>query len=229
VEEIMISNYENNIYRGCVTIGRMAPDFTALSTDGPLTLSQYRGKWVILISEPAVFAAIPTTSLVTLAMMYDEFEKRNAQVLCVTLDNNFANIDWLMDIYDKHGIKIPFPLLEDRDKEIANKYGIVNPDRIYEQSVRDLFMINPKGRISAIITYPVSCGRNYYEVLRVLDSLQLTEAHNVYTPSNWMPGDPVIEPTPHTFNEAIERSESGESMGLDCVSWYICYRDYDSL
>lgn len=207
----------------CITIGRMAPDFTTLSTQGVITLSQFRGKWVVLASEPGNFAAVTTTSLIALAENYDEFVKRNVQILVLTIDNNFANIEFLMNIYEL-GITIPFPILEDRDADIAHMYGIVNPDRIYEESVRDLFIINTKGKIKAIITYPVSCGRNTFEILRVIDSLQLTEAFNVFTPANWVPGDPVMVPTTHSFEEAINRHHQ-----LNCRTWYGCFKDYYSL
>lgn len=223
------NNNENNIEQGCVTIGRMAPDFTTLSTEGVVTLSQYRGKWVVLVSEPGDFAATSTTSLLELTKHYEEFVKRNVQILVVTIDNNFANIEWKSDILEIYGVVVPFPLLEDRNADIARKYGIVNPDRIYEDSVRDLFIISPEGKICAILTYPVSCGRNTYEVLRIIDSLQLTEAYNVYTPSNWMPGYPVMVPTTHNYNEAMNRLFNGQDEGLYCTSWYSCFKDYYSL
>ncbi len=222
-----INEGRNNV-SNCISIGRMAPNFTTLSTEGVITLSQYRGKWVVLSSEPGNFAASSATSLLAFAEHYDEFVKRNVQILVLTIDNNFSNIEFLKNIYDL-GIIVPFPLLEDRDAEIAHMYGIVNPDRIYEESVRDLFIISPEGRIKAVLTYPVSCGRNTYEVLRIIDSLQLTEAFNVYTPSNWMPGDPVMLPTTHSFKDAILRLEEGSDMGLYCRTWYGCFKDYNSL
>lgn len=222
-------NNEHNIDRGCITIGRQAPDFTTLSTEGIITLSQYRGKWVLLFSEPAVFAAISTSSIIELAKLQDEFEKKNVQILMLTLDNNFANIEWLNNIYDNFGIIVRFPILEDRDKKIANNYNIVSPDRIYENSVRDLFIISPTGLIRAIITYPISLGRNYYEVLRAIDSLQLTEMYNVFTPANWMPGEPVMIPTVQKFSEAILLKENDKKLGLDCLTWYNCFKDYYSL
>ncbi|HOT22555.1 MAG TPA: redoxin domain-containing protein, partial [Sedimentibacter sp.] len=219
-----VSGNERN---SCLTIGRMAPDFTALSTDGIVTLSQYRGKWVVIISEPGNFASTSTSSLIALSTYFDEFAKRNVQILVVTIDNNFSNIEWKMNIFNTYGIIVPFPILEDRDAQIANMYGMVNPDRIYEESVRDIFIINPQGRIKAILTYPVSCGRNTFEILRIIDSLQLTDAYNVYTPANWMPGDPVVVPTTQNFNEALLRQQ-GQS-GFNCPNWYTCYLDYNSL
>ncbi|WP_313339521.1 redoxin domain-containing protein [Sedimentibacter sp.] len=220
---------QNNIDTGCITIGRMAPDFTTLSTDGVIRLSQFRGKWVVLVDEPGNFAATSTSSLLALANNNEEFVKRNVQILCLTIDNNFANIEWLVDIYRTYGVFIPFPLLEDRNADIAKRYSIVNPDRIYEQSVRDVFIIGPEGRIRCILTYPNSCGRNTYEMLRIIDSLQLTDAYNVYTPANWMPGDPVMMPTTHSFREALLKSIGQSGTGLTCNNWYSCYTDYNTL
>lgn len=223
-------NYvSNNLERGCITIGRMAPDFTAISTEGPITLSQFRGKWVILLNNPAAYTAVTTTTFLGIAQQHSEFEKRNVQILALTLDNNFANIDWVVDIYNHFGIKVPFPILEDRDKKIATSYNMVNPDRIYENSVRDLFIIGPTGIIALIMTYPVSCSFNVYEILRVIDSLQLTEKYNVYTPLNWIPGEPVIVPVPNNVNEALLRNQNDSSLGFNCTTWYNCYKDYNSI
>ena len=222
-------NQTKTIDRGCITIGRMAPDFTAISTQGVITLSQFRGKWVMLSCDPGAFTAVTTTTFIGLAQYYEEFEKRNVQILALTLDNNSANIEWVVDIYDHFGITIPFPILEDRDSVISTSYNIVNPDKIYEESIRDIFIINPEGRIRAIMTYPVSCGKNIYEILRVIDSLQLTEKYNVFTPLNWMPGDPVIVPIPYTADEAIKRNQNDSSLGFNCISWYNCYKDYITL
>ncbi len=181
----------NNIGKtDCITLGRIAPDFTASSTQGPITLSQYRGKWVVLFYE--------------------------------------ADIDWLFDILQYTGIKITFPLISDRNAEVARLYDIVNPDRIYEVSVRDAFIISPAQNIRAIISYPISCGLNIYEMLRVIDSLQTTDQFNVYTPSNWMPGDPVLVRAPQTFEEAIQMWNSQEGLEISCSMWYYCYRYLNS-
>ncbi len=218
-----------NDNQGCITIGRMAPDFTALSTHGTITLSQYRGKWVVLFSEPGNFIATSTSAIVAASMFYNEFQKRNTQQLCVTIDNVFSNNQLLKDIYDSFGVVVPFPLLEDRDGKVASAYGMISPDRIYEESVRDLFIINPTGRIRAILTYPVSVGRNSYEIIRLLDALQINEAYNVYTPNNWRPGDPVILPSSKTFYEGLHRYIHSNSLGLNCNPWYSCYMDYNTL
>lgn len=231
----MISNNNNvldnnsDINKGCITIGRLAPDFTASSTQGVITLSQYRGKWVLLFSQPGDFTPVSETELISFTLLYQEFEKRNVQLIGITIDSTFADIEWLYDISNRTGLTVPFPMLSDRNAEIANLYNMVNPDRVFEESVRDAFIISPTGRIRAIVTYPVSCGRNTYELLRVIDSLQLTEKSNLYTPANWMPGEPVILPPPHTLAEAMQRTKEGSSLGLKCSSWYLCYEDYNSI
>lgn len=184
---------------------------------------------VILLSNPAAYTAVTTTTFLGITQQYSEFEKRNVQILALTLDNNYANIDWVVDIYNHFGIRVPFPILEDRDKKISTSYNMVNPDRLYENSVRDLFIISPSGIIKLIMTYPVSCSFNVYEILRVVDSLQLTEKYNVYTPLNWIPGEPVIVPVPNNVDEALLRNQNDSSLGFNCVTWYNCYKDYYSL
>lgn len=211
--------------RQCLTIGRIAPDFTAITTSGTVTLSQYRGKWVLLFSHPGDFTPICTSEFIAFTMLYPEFEKRNVQLLGVSIDSNPSHIGWFLNILQTTGIIIPFPLIADRDANVATLYGMVNPDRIYEQSVRDVFIIDTNQRIRAILTYPATNGRNIYELLRLIDALQLTTEYNVGTPANWLPGDPVIVPMPRTFEEAIQRSVN-PNPDWDCLSWYLCYAPY---
>ena len=224
-----VPNNNSEINQGCITIGRLAPDFTASSTQGVITLSQYKGKWVLFFSQPGDFTPVSETELISFTQQYQEFEKRNVQLLGITIDSTLADIEWLYDISNRTGLTVPFPLLSDRNAEIANLYNMVNPDRVFEESVRDAFIINHVGRIRAIITYPVSCGRNTYELLRLIDSLQLTEGYNFYTPANWMPGEPVVLPPPHTLEEAMQRTKEGSPFGHKCSSWYLCYKDYNSI
>lgn len=228
ISDIVTEN-DSDINQGCITIGRLAPDFVASSTHGVVTMSQFRGKWVLFFSQPGDFTPVSETELISFTQLYQEFEKRNVQLLGITIDSTLADIDWLIDISIRTGITVPFPLLSDRNAEISNLYNMVNPDRVFEESVRDAFIINPDGRIRAIITYPVSCGRNTYEMLRVIDSLQLTEGYNLYTPANWMPGDPVIVPPPHTLEEAMQRVKGESEVSAKCNSWYLCYKDYNSI
>ena len=217
-------NNSNEFDQTCLTIGRIAPDFTAITTDGPITLSQYRGKWVLLFSHPGDFTPVCTSEFISFAELYPEFVKRNVQLLGVSIDSNPAHLAWFYDILQFTGIKIPFPLIADRDSKVATLYGMVNPDRIYEESVRDVFVIGPNQRIRAILTYPATNGRNMYELLRLIDALQVTSEYGVYTPANWMPGDPVIVPPPNTFDEVIKRA-TNPNPNLDCQRYYMCYEN----
>ncbi|MFA9423623.1 MAG: peroxiredoxin, partial [Sedimentibacter sp.] len=192
--------------RFCLTIGRIAPDFTAITTQGPITLSQYRGKWVMLFSHPGDFTPVCTSEFISFAELYPEFEKRNVQLIGVSIDSNPAHLAWFYDILNFSGITIPFPLIADRNATVVTEYGMVNPDRIYEESVRDVFIIDPSQRIRAILAYPATNGRNTYELLRLIDALQVSSEYGVYTPANWMPGDPVIVPPPQTFDEVLKRA-----------------------
>ncbi|NLK64067.1 MAG: peroxiredoxin [Tissierellia bacterium] len=223
----MINNIESERPRQCLTIGRIAPDFTAMTTEGPITLSQYRGKWVLLFSHPGDFTPVCTSEFIAFAQLQPEFEKRNVQLLGVSIDSNPAHIGWLYDIYLMTGIIMPFPLIADRDANVAELYGMVNPDRIYEQSVRDVFFIDPNQRIRAILAYPATNGRNMYELLRLIDALQVSTTYGVSTPANWMPGDPVIVPVANTLEEAIERGTSSDD--LTCFAWWYCFTDLSEL
>lgn len=224
----MISNIGGEDSRACLTIGRIAPDFTAMTTDGPITLSQYRGKWVLLFSHPGDFTPVCTSEFIAFAQLHLEFEKRNVQLLGVSIDSNPAHIGWLYDIYLMTGIIMPFPLIADRDANVAELYGMVNPDRIYEQSVRDVFIIDPNQRIRSILAYPASNGRNMYELLRLIDALQVSTTYGVSTPANWMPGDPVIVPVASTLEEALERGGSPQD-DLTCFAWWYCFTDLSDL
>ena len=234
----MISNNNSNTIintisdirrRECLTIGRIAPDFTAISTQGPITLSQYRGKWVCFFSHPGDFTPVCTSEFMAFSQLNPEFEKRNVQLLGISIDSNPSHLAWLYDILQFSGITVPFPLISDRDSVIAALYGMVNPDRIYEQSVRNVFIIDPNQKIRAILTYPATNGRNMYEILRLIDALQVSTEYAVNTPANWMPGDPVIVLIPQTFEGLQQRVNDPESSGLQCKTWYMCYKNYNEL
>jgi len=223
------NNINTNINSPCLTIGRIAPDFTAITTQGPVTLSQYRGKWVLLFSHPGDFTPVCTSEFIAFAQLYPEFEKRNVQLLGLSIDSNPAHLAWLYDIQQFTGIEMPFPLIADRDAVISRLYGMVNPDRIYEQSVRDVFIIDPAQRIRSILIYPATNGRNMFELLRLIDALQISTEYSVATPANWMPGDPVIIPVAQTYDTLLERVNVPENADMQCRRWYLCYKDYNEL
>lgn len=220
----MISNN-----RECLSIGRIAPDFTAITTRGVITLSQYSGKWVLLFSHPGDFTPVCTSEFIAFAQLNSEFERRNVQLLGISIDSNPAHLAWLYNIQQFTGIEIPFPLIADRDAEISRLYGMVNPDRIYEESVRDVFIIDPNRKIRSILTYPATNGRNMYELLRLIDALQTTDRYLVSTPANWVPGQPVIVPPPYTYEGLLERASTPPSPEMHCFQWYFCFKDYNDL
>jgi peroxiredoxin (alkyl hydroperoxide reductase subunit C) len=211
-----------------VTVGRLAPDFRALSTHGYINLSDYRGSWVVLFSHPAAFSPVSTTEIIMGSYYYPEYLKRNTQIIALTTDNNFANLEWAYDVFTKTGISVPFPIISDNDKEISNLYRMVNPDRTYEESVRDAFIINPAGRIAAIVTMPHTNGRNAVELLRIIDAMQITENYNYHTPAAWQPGDLVLVPPVHTYEDLINRIDSADNLGYYCPFWYLCYTNINN-
>ncbi len=220
----MISNN-----RECLSIGRIAPDFTVLTTQGVITLSQYAGKWVLLFSHPGDFTPVCTSEFIAFTQLAPEFEERNVQLLGISIDSNPAHLAWLYNIQQFTGMEVPFPLIADRDAEISRLYGMVNPDRIYEESVRDVFIIDPTRRIRSILTYPATNGRNMYELLRLIDALQTTDRYGVSTPANWMPGQPVIVPPPYTYEGLLDRASTVSNPDTACLQWYLCFENYNDL
>lgn len=225
----MLNNIDNENSKQCLTIGRIAPDFTAITTEGTITMSQYRGKWVLFFSHPGDFTPVCTSEFISFAQLNPEFEKRNVQLLGISIDSNPAHLGWLYSIYEMTGLKMPFPLIADRDAYVSELYGMVNPDRIYEQSVRDVFIIDPNQRIRSILIYPATNGRNMYELLRLIDALQVSTTYGVSTPANWMPGEPVIVPVANTLDEVIERATDPEALEMNCLAWYYCFKDVSEL
>lgn len=211
------------MYRNrCLTLGMMAPDFEAKSTFGPLRLSDYRGKWVVLFSHPGDFTPVWTTEFIAFAEQYSCFLERNTQLIGISLDSNSSHLAWVYDIYKTTGIEIPFPIVSDPSMDIINMYGMIAPDISTSTTVRNVFIIDPNGIIRAILVYPLTNGRYIPEIIRLLIALQTTDANKVATPADWLPGQPVIVPAPQTYDELIERVNSDE---YNCVSWYLCYRD----
>ena len=186
-------------------------------------MSDYRGKWLILASSPSAFGAVATTEIINAAQYYNDLLERNANIVALTTDNIYANLAWVYDIYQKTGITIPFPIISDSDLAISELYGMLNPDRAFVESVRDVFLIDPSGRIRAIITLPLSTGRNSAELIRIFESIQVEENYNFNTPAEWQPGDPVLLPNPTSYEELIDRMNNQEALGYNCPSWYVCY------
>jgi len=199
-------------------LGEKAPEFDAVTTQGNLKLADFSGSWLILFSHPADFTPVCTTEFIGFAKMFDELQKRNVQLMGLSIDSVYSHISWVRNIEEKFGIKIPFPVIADLNKEVAGKYGMIMPGESKTETSRCVFVIDPEGILRAMIYYPLTTGRNMDEILRLIDALQTTDKHKVATPANWKPGDEVIVPPPPTQEGAEERLKEG----FECTDWYFC-------
>ena len=206
-----------------------APAFKAVTTQGEISFPEdYRGKWVILFSHPADFTPVCTTEFMTFASMIQEFKDLNTELIGLSVDSLYAHIAWLRKIQELEwngisGPEVTFPLIEDIRMDVARKYGMIQPGASTTQAVRSVFFIDPKGKIRAIIYYPLSLGRNFDEIKRVIQALQKADADNCATPADWRPGDDVIVPTAGSCGTAKERVESDDP-DLYCLDWFMCFR-----
>ncbi|HBI74082.1 MAG TPA: peroxiredoxin [Lachnospiraceae bacterium] len=206
---------------GCLKIGQIAPDFSAQSTYGPVSLSDYKGKWLVFFSHPGDFTPVCTTEFVAFAKEYSEFVKRNCLLLGLSIDSNPSHLAWIENIRRTQSVTIPFPILADRDGAIAKRYGMLAADEKNFATVRNVYIIDPDSVIRAMLIYPATNGRYIPEILRLLDALQMSTKEGVVTPANWKPGDPVLIPPPQNFDDLMKRSED---QGLNCIEWYLCYK-----
>ncbi len=191
-------------------LGDDAPDFTADSTDGPIHLYDYLGdSWGVLFSHPADFTPVCTTELGEVARLKSEFDRRNVKVLGLSVDSLESHKGWTGDIKDATGSQLNYPLLADPDRKVADAYGMIHPNASGTLTVRSVFVIGPDKKVKLTITYPASTGRNFEEILRVIDSLQLTSGYQVATPVNWKEGEDVIITTAVSDEEAKEKFPKG--------------------
>src|SRR5262245_22076636 len=176
-----------------VTIGSIAPDFTQESTEGTIKFHEWIGNhWCVLFSHPKDFTPVCTTELGAVAKLKGEFEKRNAKVIAVGVDDVKSHNGWIGDIEDTQHVKMNFPILGDSDRKVSGLYGMIHPQANDTLTVRSVFFIDPNKKVRAMITYPASTGRDFVEILRVLDSLQLTDMYSVATPVDWKDGDDCV-------------------------------------
>jgi len=174
-------------------IGSTAPDFEQESSEGKIKFHEYLGdKWGVLFSHPADFTPVCTTELGRTAKLKSEFEKRNVKVIALSVDPVASHKGWIGDIEETQDVKVNFPILADADRKVAMLYDMIHPEADNTATVRSVFIVDPKKKIRLMITYPASTGRNFDEILRVIDSLQLTDKHSVATPVNWKQGGDVI-------------------------------------
>ncbi|MBT3602634.1 MAG: peroxiredoxin [Candidatus Latescibacteria bacterium] len=174
-------------------LGDVTPDFTAETTAGTISFHDYLGDgWGVLFSHPADFTPVCTTELGAVAKLSDEFAKRNVKAAAVSVDSLESHNGWIGDINETQNTTVEYPIIADPDRTVANLYGMIHPNADNTLTVRSVFVIGPDNTIKLMITYPASTGRNFDEILRVIDSLQLTAKHSLATPVNWQPGDDVI-------------------------------------
>ena len=191
-------------------LGDIAPNFQAKTTAGDIDFYEYLGNgWGILFSHPADYTPVCTTELGKTALLKDEFEKRNVKVLAVSVDPIEKHLGWRSDINETQNCNVDFPLIADEDRKVANLYDMIHPNASETFTVRSLFVIGPDKKIKLTITYPASTGRNFFEVLRVIDSLQLTAKYSVATPADWQHGEDVIVVPAVSTEDAIKRFEKG--------------------
>lgn len=207
-----------------VKIGMKAPDFEAQTTMGNISLNNFSGKWLILFSHPGDFTPVCTTEMIAFANANTYFKERNACLLGLSVDSNSSHLAWIYDIYLQTGIKIPFPIIADRNGNIARKYGMISNDISNTQTVRNVYIIDPKGIIRLILVYPMNIGRCIPEILRSLEALQISDKCNGSTPANWTLGSPIINSIPQTFNELEKRTEmvKNENNGMN---WYLSFKN----
>jgi peroxiredoxin (alkyl hydroperoxide reductase subunit C) len=213
-------------------IGEKAPAFKAVTTQGEINFpDQYAGHWVILFSHPADFTPVCTSEFMTFAHLEGKFEEVNCKLVGLSVDGLYSHIAWLRTIKEKieykgmKNIEVKFPLIEDITMEVAKKYGMIQPGESSTKAVRAVFVIDPKGIIRTVIYYPLSLGRNFDELLRVVYALQAADAFSIATPADWRPGDDVIVPPAGSCGVAKDRMEGKSDM--HCYDWFFCTKKID--
>jgi len=225
----MINSFENgNHYLPMPRIGDHAPMFSAQTTQGLINFpDDYKGKWIIFFSHPADFTPVCTSEFMTFAHLEEEFKKLHCQLVGLSVDGLYSHIAWLRTIQEKiefrgmKNVEVKFPLVEDISMEVARKYGMIQPNESTTKAVRAVFFIDPRGIIRAMIYYPLSLGRNFNEIKRVLIGLQTADKHAVALPADWLPGEDVIVPPAESCGVAKERM-TGKQQGVYCKAWFFC-------
>ena len=212
-------------------IGDPAPAFTAQTTQGEINFPvDYAGKWVIFFSHPADFTPVCTSEFITFASMQEQFAAYHTELVGLSVDGLYSHIAWLRTIKEKisyrgmKNVELTFPLIEDVSMEIARKYGMIMPGEDSTKAVRAVSIVDPQGTIRAIIYYPLSLGRNFDELLRVIKALQTADHYSVATPADWRPGDAVIVPPAGSCGTARERMD-GHPDGVQCQDWFFCTKE----
>ncbi len=208
-------------------IGDKAPEFKALTTEGTINFPEdFKGKWVLFFSHPSDFTPVCTTEFMTLAKMQDEFKAMNVELLGLSVDSLYSHIAWVRTIEklewkDMKNTKIKFPIIADLNTKVSTKYGMLQPNVSSTQAVRAVFVIDPEGIIRSIVYYPLTTGRNFDEIKRMIKALQKSDETHSSTPANWQPGDDLIVTTPVTVEEA-EMAMNAE--GQEVLDWFLRFK-----
>ena len=219
----------NEVITRLPLIGDRAPEFKALTTKGTINFPEdYKGKWVLFFSHPSDFTPVCTTEFMTLASMQDEFKEMNVELLGLSVDSLYSHIAWVRTIEGLEwkgmkNIKIDFPVIADLNTKVSTKYGMLQPNVSSTQAVRAVFVIDPEGIIRSIIYYPLTTGRNFNEIKRMIRAIQKSDKWHVSTPANWMPGDDVIIPTPVTVDEA-EAAMQEAGGDVNALDWFLRFK-----
>lgn len=209
--------------RDDLRLGSHAPDFEAVTTQGPIRYYDWKGeRWSLLVSHPADFTPVCTSELVALARRHEDFERRGVAVLATSVDSVYAHLAWLSAIHDRFDVAVPFPIVADLDQKVARLYGMIHEPTSATSTVRSAFFVDPKNRVRAFAAYPLDVGRSVDELLRVLDALQTVDRHGVGTPEGWRPGEPVLLAPPATTGE-VERRRGAKD--LELTDWYFARRE----
>jgi peroxiredoxin (alkyl hydroperoxide reductase subunit C) len=218
-------------YNKMPLIGEKAPEFQARSTQGDINFPEdFKGQWVILFSHPADFTPVCTTEFITFASMADEFEALNTALVGVSVDGLYSHIAWLRTIQEKiewkgmKNVEVKFPLIDDVSMNVAKKFGMIQPGESTTEAVRAVFVIDPTGVIRTILYYPLSTGRNFDEIKRIVIALQKADADNCATPADWRPGDDVIVPPAGSCGTAKDRVDGDDNQVDYCLDWFMCFR-----
>ena len=209
---------------GNVKIGQRAPEFEANTTMGKVSLNNYAGKWLILFSHPGDFTPVCTTEMIAFTKAHTYFKQLNTELLGLSVDSNSSHLAWVYDIYCRTGVKISFPIIADRNGEIARRYGMISNDISNTETVRNVYVIDDKGIIRTILIYPMNVGRFIPEIIRIVQALQMADCAQGSTAANWIPNQPVIISPPKTYEELVERVSEIEN-NRNGISWYLSFKE----
>lgn len=201
---------------GIPRIGDTAPDFKAVTTHGEIQFSDWhKGSWVVLFSHPADFTPVCSTELTEFARRNDEFARRNAKLIGISVDSIHSHLAWRENLKQILDVELPYPLIADVNTDVSQKFGMIHPGASATATVRAVFVIDPKRVVRALVYYPMNVGRNIDEIMRLLEALQTADQNACATPANWKSGDKVIVPPPKTVNEVKERDSHKEYERFD--------------